>query len=186
MAEINIESSTASFKKEQQEVGRKPRLKATDRRKQLRQRLWPETLDEHLWIRTQKTGFTTIPRTMTLIMRILDTLSGKGLPVAMTYLTLWCWTFDEGFVEIRNPKEFAYESGFSGPRAESIWKIRMRRLESLKFIKTKAGLGGDFHYVLLLNPIQVIEQIYKDKPHNLAFSSLLSRLTQVGADDLDF
>ena len=160
-------------------------MKASDRRKQLRQRLWPEILDEHLWIRTQKTGFTTIPRTMTLIMRILDTLSGKGLPVAMTYLTLWCWTFDEGFVEIRNPKEFAYESGFSGPRAESIWKIRMRRLESLHFIKTKAGLGGDFHYVLLLNPIQVIEHIYKDKPHDLAYSALLSRLTQVGADDLD-
>ncbi|MET3135206.1 hypothetical protein AAKU55_005514 [Oxalobacteraceae bacterium GrIS 1.11] len=168
------------------EVRRIPRKKASDRRKQLRQRLWPEVLDEHLWIRTQKTGFTTIPRTMTLIMRIMDTMSGKGVPVAMSYLTLWCWTFDEGLVEIRNPKEFAYESGFSGPRAESLWKVRMRRLEELGFIRSRPGLSGDFHFVLLLNPILVIEGQYKEKPHDLAFGALLGRLVHVGADDLDF
>lgn len=168
------------------EVQRVPRKKATDRRKLLRQRLWPKVLDEHLWIRTQKTGFTTIPRTMTLVMRIMDMMAGKGTPVSMTYLTLWCWTFDEGLVEIRNPKEFAYESGFSGPRAESLWKSRMRRLEELGFIQSRPGLSGDFHYVLLPSPFLVIESYYKEKGGDTAFHALLGRLTAVGADDLDF
>ncbi|EQD74107.1 hypothetical protein B1A_04619, partial [mine drainage metagenome] len=91
---------------------------------------------------------------------------------------------DEAFVEIRNPKEFAYESGFGGPRAESVWKIRMKRLEDLGFIRTKPGLAGDHQYVLLLNPIQVIEKNYEGKPKDIAFNTLLGRLVQIGADDI--
>lgn len=158
---------------------------ATERRKSLRQLLWPDITDEDLWLRTQRIGFTTIPRTMNLIGRIQDTLSGKGLPVATTYLTLWCWVYDEGFVEIRNPKEFSYESGFSGSRSESVWKIRMRKLVDLGFIQNKPGLSGEFHYVLLLNPIHIIESIYKDKPNDIAYRTLRGRLVQIGADDID-
>lgn len=130
-------------------------------------------------------GFTTIPRTMALIGRIIDQLSGKGIPLASTYLALWCWVFDEAFVEIRNPKELAYESGFNGTRGEATWRTRMRRLEELGFIMTKPGLLGEFQYVLILNPIKVIETHYSVVPKDLAYSALLSRLTQVGADDLD-
>lgn len=130
-------------------------------------------------------GFTTIPRTMALIGRIIDQLSGKGIPLASTYLALWCWVFDEAFVEIRNPKELAYESGFNGTRGEATWRTRMRRLQELGFIMTKPGLLGEFQYVLILNPIKVIETHYSVVPKDLAYSALLSRLTQVGADDLD-
>jgi hypothetical protein len=112
-------------------------------------------------------------------------LSGKGFPLSSTYLTLWCWVFDEAFVEIRNPKEFAYESGFSGPRGEATWRNRMRRLEELGFILSKPGIAGDFQYVLILNPIHVIEGHFKEKEKNQAYSALISRLIQVGADDLD-
>ncbi|MCH8622924.1 hypothetical protein [Undibacterium sp. TS12] len=164
---------------------KEPKKSASERRKLLRERMWPDVTDESLWLRTQRTGFTTIPRTMNLIGRIQDTLSGKGFPTSTTYLTLWCWVYDEGFVEVRNPKEFAYESGFSGPRAESVWKSRMRKLEELGFIQSKPGLAGDFHYVLILNPIQVIESIYKDKPNDIAYAALRGRLVQVGADDID-
>jgi hypothetical protein len=61
----------------------------------------------------------------------------------------------------------------------------MRRLEELGFIMTKPGLLGEFQYVLILNPIKVIETHYSVVPKDLAYSALLSRLTQVGADDLD-
>ena len=158
---------------------------ASARRKQMRLKLWPDISDEQLWIRTQRTGFTTIPRTMNLIGRILDSFSGKGFPLSDTYLTLWCWVFDEAFVEIHNPMEFAYESGFNGSRAESVWKIRMRRLEELGFIKAKPGLAGDFHYVLLLNPIQVIEHLYQDRTKDIAYRTLIGRLVKTGADDID-
>jgi hypothetical protein len=122
---------------------------------------------------------------MALVGRIIDQMSGKGFPLMSTYLTLWCWVFDEAFVEIRNPKEFAYESGFSGPRAEATWRNRMRRLEELGFIKTKTGITGDFQYVLIINPIQVIEEKYKSLKKDHAYNALIGRLVQVGADDLD-
>lgn len=155
------------------------------KRRELRERFWPEIGDSQLWIRTQNQGFTTIPRTFTLIARIMDRLSGKGLPLADTYLTLWCWVFDEALVEVRNPKEFAFESGFTGPRAETTWRARMRRLEELGFIKSKPGIAGEFQYVLLLNPLQVIGQIYSGRDHDDAYNALMSRMIQVGADDLD-
>ena len=157
----------------------------SERRKTLRNNLWPEIPESRLWLRNQRQGFTTIPRTINLIGRIMNQNSGKGFPLLETYLTLWCWVFDEGLVEIRNPRELAYESGFSGPRGEATWRSRMRRLEDMGFIMAKPGLAGDFQYVLLLNPLQVIENLYSDKPKDLAYNSLLGRLSHVGADDLD-
>jgi len=115
----------------------------------------------------------------------MNAMSGKGFPVFETYLTLWCWVFDEAFVEIRSPKEFAHESGFSGTRGESTWRNRMRRLEKLGFISIKAGIAGDFQYILIFNPIKVIKVAYKDKPDDINYMALQSRLIQVGANDLD-
>lgn len=126
-----------------------------------------------------------MPRTMPLIGRILNVLSDKGFPLSDTYLTLWCWVFDEAFLEIRNPREFAFESGFGGPRAEATWNGRMKRLVELGFIRAKEGPSGDFAYVLLLNPIQVIDEIYKTRPHDHYYTALISRLIQIGADDLE-
>jgi hypothetical protein len=157
----------------------------SNRRKRLRDNLWPDIPESRLWLRTQSVGFTTIPRTMGLIGRIIDSLSGKGFPLTSTYLTLWFWVFDEAFVEIRNPKEFSFESGFSGQRGEMTWRSRMRRLEELGFIMTKPGIFGEFHYILIINPIQVIREHYKDKKKDDLYNALVSRLLQVGADDMD-
>ena len=101
------------------------------RRQQMRVRLWPKIQEDVLWLRTKNVGFTTIPRTLPIINRILAQYAGKGFPVSSTYLALWCHVFDEGFIEIRNPREMAYESGFGGPRAEATWKSRMKKLLQL-------------------------------------------------------
>lgn len=159
----------------------------SSRRKKLRTNLWSDISDEQLWLRNKQVGFSTIPRTMNLIGRIIDQLSEKGVPLMSTYLTLWCWVFDEAFVEIRNPKEFAYESGFNGSRAEATWRVRMKALEELGFIMSKPGIAGEFQYILILNPILIIEKKYKDRLKNgYSYSALISRLIQIGANDLDF
>ncbi len=174
------------FGKEKMDLANKKQSNSlSSRRKRLRNNLWPDVSDDKLWLRTQRVGFTTIPRTMGLIGRIIDQLSGKGFPLISTYLTLWYWVFDEAFVEIRNQKEFAFESGFSGPRAEATWRNRMKRLEDLGFIKTKGGIAGEYQYILILNPIQVIDGHYKNKNKDQAYNALISRLIQVGGDDLD-
>ena len=50
---------------------------------------------------------------------------------------------------------------------------------------SKSGIAGDFQYVLILNPIIVIENHFKGKEKNQSYNALISRLMQVGADDLD-
>ena len=60
-------------------------FKIAEKQRQLRQKLWPDLDESKLWVRTQKSGFTTIPRTMPLILQIMDAMS-KGKPVSTTYL----------------------------------------------------------------------------------------------------
>ncbi|WP_426107812.1 hypothetical protein [Massilia sp. TSP1-1-2] len=160
---------------------------ADGKRRQLRDTYWPDISNHTLWLRKVRVGFTTIPRTMSIIGRIMDQLSGKGLPLFGTYLALWCRVYDEAFVEIRNDRELAFESGFSGTRGEVTWRTRMRRLESLGFIEIRSGLASDVQYVLILNPIQVIAGIYeRDKlAKDMAYMALMTRLIEVGANDLD-
>lgn len=156
------------------------------RRRQMRARMWPEVSDDVLWLRTKNVGFTTIPRTLPHINKILDKHAGKGFPVSATYLSLWCRVFDEGFVEIRNPRDLAHESGFSGPRAEATWRNRMRILADLGVIDAKPGVKGDFQYVLMFNPLQVIAKIYANDQTDFDYCSLLDRMMQVGAEDIPY
>lgn len=150
------------------------------KREEIRKALWPDIIENDLWLRKKDVGFTTIPRTITLVSRIMDQLAGKGKPVSSTYLALWCWVFDEGFVEIKDPSMLAFESGFSGNRAHHTWKARMKILEELGFIKSKPGFSNDYQYIIILNPIKVIKKIYEGKPHDHAYNAFVSRAIQVG------
>ena len=93
----------------------------------LREQLWPNLDLDRLWDRTERHGFTTMPRTMPLILQIMDILAPKGQPVSLTYLSLWCRVFDESFLRLQNPNEIASEVGFSGQRALTTWNSRMKR-----------------------------------------------------------
>jgi hypothetical protein len=158
--------------------------KLVEKRDRLKELLWGEDLKElKLWNRKEQDGWTTLPRTMPQICRIIDKLSGSGTPVSSTYLSLWCNVFDEGVLEIKDPMRFAFESGFSGNRAITTWISRMRKLESLGFISSRKGTS-EFSYVLILNPFPVIQELYsesgqckKDKLYN----ALVIRMLDVGA-----
>lgn len=148
----------------------------------MRTKLWPEIEEASLWLRKDKVGFTTIPRAMTLIGRIMDQISGKGTPLFSTYLPLWCRVFDEAFVEIRNEKELAFESGFSGSRGVATWRARMRRLQELGFIAIRPGIASDFQYVLILDPILIISgHTAVGAVDSLSDQALTARLIEVGA-----
>ncbi|HCU23928.1 MAG TPA: hypothetical protein DF383_02835, partial [Deltaproteobacteria bacterium] len=79
-----------------------------------------------------------------------DDLS-TGQPLSGTYFALWCRVFDHSVVSIQNNSELAFESGFSGQRAETTWAGRMKKLEELGFIKIGASGINAFHYILILN-----------------------------------
>src|SRR5690606_37948711 len=134
------------------------------------------------WHRKRCHGFITIPRTLPLIMNIIDTLS-KARPAGPTYFGLWSRTYDESLVILENPMLAAFEAGFSGERAVTTWKQRMRTLVELGFIRTKPGSAGDFHYVLLLNPHRVVWSL-KDKIQPQLFMQLHDRALDIGAKDM--
>src|SRR5258708_15770884 len=111
-------------------IVKKPRKKIAQRQLELRKTLWPEITPEFLWARKTHHGFTTLPRCMPLIMSIMDDLA-KGQPVSMTYLELWCRSFDENFIVITKPLITAFHSGFIGQRAERTWRGRLKLLQEL-------------------------------------------------------
>ena len=161
--------------------------KHIERQLALRARLWPEVTADHLWVRTLRDGFITIPRGMPLILEIMDDMA-NGRPVSSTYLELWCRSFDECFVTLTKPREMAFHAGFTGQRAERTWTSRMRLLHELGFIDIKEGPSGPLSYALIWNPYLVIKRYHDESKPGLRadkYNALLARAVDIGATDLD-
>ena len=94
--------------------------------------LWPGA-GPWLWHRKANKGFATIPKTMPIILQVMDDLS-NGKPVSSTYLGLWCDTWDNSMVNITKPNEMAHAAGFTGQRAAYTWAGHMKILRELHFI----------------------------------------------------
>jgi hypothetical protein len=157
--------------------------------KQLAQReaMWPGISGSPwLWHRQANKGFATIPKTMPLILQIMDDLS-NGKPLSSTYLALWCDTWDNSMVNLSKPQEMAHAAGFTGQRALYTWRTRMLLLKELLFIDIKPGKSGDMSHVLIWNPHQIIRLHQQRKTPGLtegAFNALLERALDIGAKDM--
>ena len=150
-----------------------------------RQLLWPGA-DPYLWHRTANKGFATIPKTMPIILQILDDL-GDGKRLSPTYLGLWCSTWDNSMVNISKSGEMAHAAGFTGERAAYTWTARIKRLQELQFIDVKPGRSGPISHVLIWNPHRIIRYHHGRKTPGLVeanFNSLLERAFEVGANDM--
>jgi hypothetical protein len=148
----------------------------------LREIFWPGLSENLLWNRKRHKGFTSIPRTLPNLINIIDTLS-KNKPAGRTYLVLWARSYDEAMLIIDNPATLAAEAGFTGERAVSTWTQRMKTLRQLGFIKAVEGPAGGFHYVLLLNPHQVVWGLKPTIQASL-FRQLHERALAIGATDM--
>jgi hypothetical protein len=155
--------------------------KGKQRAQQIRADLWPDIGEDMLWNRKEHDGYTTIPRTLPVIMNIIDSLS-KNQPAGRTYFGLWARTYDESVLIIENPMSLAAEAGFSGERAVTTWKQRMKALKDMGFVGAEAGSTGEFHYVLIFNPHKVVWQI-EGIPKQLMLQ-LRDRAIEVGATDM--
>ena len=154
---------------------------------ELRGRLWPDLDPDDLWDRSKHDGFITIPRTLPIIMNIIDDLT-KGKPASKVYLALWGKTFDEMYVSLQNADTLAFQSGLTGQRAARTWKDRMKALASLGFIKIAAGARGELSHAVILNPHFVVRRLHDAKAPGLteaAFNTLMERTLEIGAEDFD-
>lgn len=157
-----------------------------ERQLKLRATLWPNINDRMLWGGPNVQGFSMVPRAMPLIMNIMDDLSGKGFPVGMTYLELWCRLRDEGFLALNRPEEMAFHAGFTGQRAVRTWKDRIKRLHELGFINVQPGPLGELSYAIFLNPYHVIKRAYLDgQVSHAKWTALASRTLEIKAFDLE-
>jgi hypothetical protein len=150
-----------------------------------RNAMWPNA-QSRLWDRKANKGFATIPKTMPLILQIMDEMS-KGKPLSSTYLGLWCATWDNSFVNISKPQEMAHAAGFTGQRAEYTWSGRMKILDDLRFINIKPGKSGSISHVIIFNPHLVVREHYENKTPGLveaSYNMLLDRAIEVGAKDM--
>jgi hypothetical protein len=116
------------------------RVKISEKQLKLRATLWPKLVEDDIWSRKKgggyNSGFTTIPKTLSVILVIIDKLSPKGNPASTVYLDLWCRIFDESFVTMAGKHgEMAFAAGYSGQRAIQTWSRRMDVLVDLGFIE---------------------------------------------------
>jgi len=146
---------------------------------------WP-TADPNLWNRKANKGFATIPKTMPMILKIMDEMT-KGAPVSSTYLTLWCSTWDNSFIILNRPGEMANASGFGGQRGEHTWLNRVKKLRELHFIDVTAGKSGPMSNAIIWNPHLVLRWHHEHGTPGLtaaSFNALQETALDVGALDM--
>lgn len=164
---------------------KKPRISAAEKKRRgIREIIWPGLDDNQLWLRQGSVGFITIPRTLPLIVEIINCMT-KGAPAGTAYLELWCRSFDECYVDMDDEEGMAFTTGFTGQRAVTTWRGRIRSLQELGFIDVK-GKGGHT-YALIYSPYQVIYQHHQVKTPGLTddhYAALEIRVENIGASDL--
>lgn len=157
------------------------RLKMSERAQQQMELLFPGMTTPWVWLRATNHGFSTIPRTLPIVMQAVDAQS-KGQPAGHVLFCLWARSPDHPLVTIENPNTFAAEAGFIGERAVDTWRRRMRRLRELNLISTKEGASGEFHYVLLLNPNAAMQWMRESSlVQDVLYARFVDRLIDVGA-----
>ncbi len=132
-----------------------------DRDVELRDSLFPDA-EARMWDRNRFHGFTTMPKTMPYICRILDELS-KGQPLSDTYVALWCATWDNAFVRLGRMPDLAFAAGFAGQRGPRTFQDRLRRLVDLGFVEVAPSGAQAMGLAFLPNPHAVIVSLYQAK-----------------------
>ena len=156
--------------------------KADARRKALRDSLWADA-SLVTWDRKTETGWCTVPRTLPLIMTLINLLSPKGTgDASRVYFELWCRAFDGGFVELADEDEHAFASGYITGRGTRSWRERMDVLVDLGFIRARQIGTRKYGCVLLVHPHDVIESLKaKHKVQEAWYGAFLKRIGEIGS-----
>lgn len=169
----------------EQEDKKKRRVTAAEKKRRgIRDIIWPDLDANRLWLRQGSVGFITIPRTLPLIVEIINCMT-KGAPAGAAYFELWCRSFDECYVDMDDEEGMAFATGFTGQRAVTTWRGRIRALQELGFINVQAK--GGHTYALIYSPYQVIYQHHQAKTPGLTddhYVALEIRVENIGASDL--
>lgn len=159
----------------------KPVTKAATRRHEMVDNLWPGARP-HLWHRTREDGYSSVPRTLPLIMSLIDDL-GHGKDASRVYFDLWCRQMDDCYVEVTDEETFAYSSDYYTPgRNVRSWRERVDILQNLGFVSVEPNGSRKYGHILLRHPHAVIRTLHEANkiPANW-WGAFTKRATEVGA-----
>jgi hypothetical protein len=165
--------------------------KIAEKQLKLRATLWPDLASDDIWSRKKgagyNSGFTTIPKTLSVILVVIDKLSPKGKPASAAYFDLWCRIFDESFVTMAGKQaEMAFAAGYFGQRAIQTWSGRLDVLEDLGFIRIKPGPNSPKGYALVMNPYKVLAALRaQNRIDDETWYAVIARASEVGATELE-
>jgi len=138
--------------------------------------------ESFIWDRTRNSGYIAIPRILPLAMQAIDNKT-KGKPAGHVYFCLWSRSPDYSLVTINSQQTFAFEAGFSGERAIDTWKGRIRSLQDLGFIKAFSGPSGEFHHIVLYDPVYILGLFWKRKQiQKDLYMRICDRAFEIGAE----
>jgi len=112
--------------------------KSAAKREQIRDSLWPDSASL-VWDRRKEKGFCTIPRTLALILTLIDHLQ-KGKDASRVYFDLWCRAFDDYLIEVSDEEALAYSAGYTSGRNVRTWRERILVLEKFGLIRIEASV----------------------------------------------
>jgi hypothetical protein len=160
----------------------RPLPKVAVRRQGLRDQLWPGEGDK-LWHRTTEDGYSTIPRTLPLVMTLIDDLKGKGKDISRVYFDLWCRQIDDSFVDVSDEESFAYSSGYPTPgRNVRSWRERIDMLQELGFVSVQPNGSRRYGYILLFHPHRVVCALRSEnKVSDAWWGAFSKRASEIGA-----
>lgn len=161
----------------------------------LRKVHWADVKDEDIWLLSnehKRFGFAQVPRTLSLVINIINDIAkkkyGKAIPAGKTYFALWLHHYGEGLVRIASEAQIAYEAGYGGQRNVSTFRQHMQVLKEIGFIDFRKGVKGPMHYVLLLNPYNVMKRLRDQKDDtgeklvsDEQYAALVERVNDIGS-----
>ena len=161
----------------------------------LRKVHWADLKDEDIWLLSnehKRFGFAQVPRTLSLVINIINEIAkkknGKAVPAGKTYFALWLHHYGEGLVRIASEAQIAYEAGYGGQRNVSTFRQHMEVLREIGFIDFRKGVKGPMHYVLLLNPYNVMKRLREQKDEtgeklvsDEQYAALVERVNDIGS-----
>ena len=191
IAEIFAAKVEAPNMKQAQKKGEKAKQTSID----LRKVHWPDVKNEDIWLlsnENKRSGFAQVPRTLSMVINIINDIAkrkyGKAMPAGKTYFALWLHHWGEGLVRIASEQQIAYEAGYGGQRNVSTFRQHMEVLKEIGFIDFRKGVKGPMHYVLLLNPYNVMKRL-RDQKDNTGeklvsdeqYAALVERVNDIGS-----
>lgn len=115
---------------------------------------------DDLWTGEKESGWFPIPRTMPLVLSLIDSKPiSEGKNASYVYLELLSRMRSEGVIEMGTEAQHAYAAGYAGTRGVRSWQERMKILVKNGFIRVEKSGNEPYKFVALIHPVAVVQKL---------------------------